>query len=143
MSIPTTDTPGAQLAVIAASAVSPSNDDPYPVLVGTATKRRVDQSGDGRRQGALHAGHDDQHVECSEVVGSVEQPMDTGDADVVDPADGVPQGHQRDGGLVRHDVVGRPRRDDAGPATARRDRVPDRGPSEDVRRPGTSANAAW
>ena len=37
LSMPTTATPGAQLASMASRAVMPSKDEPYPALVGTAT----------------------------------------------------------------------------------------------------------
>ena len=46
-----------------------------------------DQSGDDARQRALHAGDDDDDPRGGELFAGIQQAMETGDADVVQPVD--------------------------------------------------------
>ena len=50
----------------------------------------ADQAADHAGQGALHAGHHDQAVRPGEPVAGLEQPVQPGDADVLDPLDPGP-----------------------------------------------------
>ena len=68
-------------------AARPPNEAPYPTLVGTATSGTPLRPPTTRRQGALHAGDHDQAVGLGEPVADREQPVQAGDADVVDPVD--------------------------------------------------------
>ena len=52
--------------------------------------RAVDQAADDRRQRALHAGDDDQTARLAESRVAREQPVDAGDADVVQRSTWLP-----------------------------------------------------
>ena len=58
-----------------------------PDAGGHRDERYAGQPADHGRQRALHAGDDDQAVGGGEPVADAEQPVQAGDADVVDPVD--------------------------------------------------------
>ena len=55
------------------------------MLVGTAITGTLDQAGDDAGQRAFHAGDDDDDAGGGEARALAEQPMEAGDADVVQP----------------------------------------------------------
>ena len=67
LSMFTTVTPAAQLLSIASSAAIPPKLAPYPTDVGTAIPAG-DHPRHHRRQRALHAGHDHEHLGALQIV---------------------------------------------------------------------------
>ena len=59
------------------------------MLVGTAITGTLDQAGDHAGQRAFHAGDDDDDARGVEPCALAEQPVQAGDADVVQPLDVV------------------------------------------------------
>ena len=89
LSMLTTETPLAQLFSIASSAVSAAEARAVADAGRDGDDRHVDQAADHARQRAFHAGDDDDDAGGGEAVVLGEQPVQAGDADVVEPVDRV------------------------------------------------------
>ena len=82
---------------------------------GNRHDRDPGEPADDRGQGAVHPGDDDQAVRLVQLGPHGEQPVQPSDPDVVDPADGGPEGARRERRLGGHLSIRSPRRDDRDP----------------------------
>ena len=116
LSIFTTETPLAQLLSIPSSAASPPKLAPYPTLVGTAMTGTSTRPPTTLGQRALHAGHDDDDPRGGEAGMLGQEPVEAGDADVVEPVDGVAHRLGTDGRFLGDGQVGGPGGRNEGPS---------------------------
>ena len=84
LSMLTTVTPGAQELSIASRAASPPNEAPYPTLVGTATSGTPTRPPTTEGSAPSMPATTIRQSACVELVAHGEQPVQPGDADVVD-----------------------------------------------------------
>ena len=112
----------AQELSIASRAATPPKLAPYPTLVGTAMTGAVTSPPMTLGERAFHAGDDDDHARRGEPVALRQEPVQAGDADVVQPVHVVAHDLGRDGGFFCHRYVRSSRRSDQDYSLATRDR---------------------
>ena len=103
----TTDTPLAQLLSIAIRAREPAETGAVPDARRHGDDRHAHEAADDARQRPFHAGDDDDDARGGQAGVLGEEPMESCDADVVEPIDDVAHQLGRDRRLFRDRQVGR------------------------------------
>ena len=142
----TTEMPVAQLLSMARSAVRPTETGAVADARGHRDDRHVDEPADDARQRAFHSGDDDDDARGGQPGVLVEQPMQTGDADVVEPIDRIAHDFGGNGRFFGdRQVGGAGGGNEDRPAAARRVLKIERdtaAPARDTQRRGRSARTA-